>query len=150
MQSVDSDTDSMSNKRKSGDDVPDGDDKAKRQRRRRRSRSEPRNTGSDNAQKREALHRLFGRYSPQDNTHFDADDEDYLTESDENEDPYYIEDPLLLDAVPECMDPEQLGFLLCAQETLRFLRQSGMSFRNPVYVSLRSRFVKAMKDLGIA
>ncbi|KOB68374.1 Uncharacterized protein OBRU01_18442 [Operophtera brumata] len=150
MQAVDSDTDSMSNKRKSGDDVPDGEAKAKRRRRRERSRSEPRNTGSDNAQKREALHRLFGRYSPQGNPHFDTDDEDLLTESDESDDPCYIEDPLLLDAVPECMDPEQLGFLLCAQETLRFLRQSGMSFRNPVYVNLRSRFLKAMKDLGIA
>lgn len=139
----------MSNKRKAADE-PEDDSRAKRPRCRRRSRSEPRNTGSENALEREAIHRLFGEYCVRDGIHFEGDDNEYLMDNDENADPSYVEDPLLLDSVPECLDPELLGFLLCAQETLRFLRQSGMSMRHTVYMSLRSRFVNAMKELEIA
>lgn len=157
MEAVDADTDNkMSNKRKAVDEPARNEEeeemepRAKRPRCRRRSRSEPRNTGSDNSQKNEALRRLFGWYFLRDGVPYEGDDDNYMSDNDENDDPCYVEDPLLLDSVPECMDPEQLGFLLCAQETLRYLRQSGMSVRHNVYMSLRSRFVKAIKDLGIA
>lgn len=62
---------------------------------------------------------------------------------DENEDP-------LLDSVPVDMDPEQLGFLVCAQETLRFLHARGIPPHHPMFARLRSRLLQGIGELGMA
>lgn len=133
----------------------DSDRRAKRQRRRKRSNSEP-ITDTDSAEKRQALRRLFGRFcsveidrrpqrdeEPPDD---DADDPIFADDSifaDENEDP-------LLEAVPVDMDPEQLGFLVCAQETLRFLSSRGISPEHPVFARLRLRLLRGIGELAVA
>ena len=108
---------------------------------------------SDNAEKRQALKRLFGRIcsvemdnenQPPDDL-FDnmsnyAEEEDY---GDENDDP-------LLDSVPVDMDPEQLGFLVCAQETLRFLHGRGIPIEHPVFSRLRSRLLRGIGEMAMA
>ncbi|CAH2043424.1 unnamed protein product, partial [Iphiclides podalirius] len=123
--------------------------KLKRQRRRKRSRSEPLMNDSDSAEKRQALKRLFGRIcsveldanhgeGPVDNREFDSGNY-----GDENEDP-------LLDTVPVDMDPEQLGFLVCAQETLRFLHGRGIPIEHPVFARLRSRLLRGIGEMAVA
>lgn len=151
LEAVDSDTESkMSNKRKSSE-VPNEDAEPKRPRTRRPSQSEPRDTGSDSTEKREALRRLFSRdCSKGQDLDNEAEDEYEEENEDEAEEPAYIEDPLLLDSIPEYMDPEQLGFLMCAQETLRYLSENGMPFHHPVYVNLRNLFVISLGDIGVA
>lgn len=127
----------------------DAERKMKRQRRRKRSRSEPLMNDSDSAEKRQALKRLFGRIC---SVELDADNNEPPLESrdfgngsyaDENEDP-------LLDSVPVDMDPEQLGFLVCAQETLRFLHGRGISTENPVFTRLRSRLLRGIDEMAVA
>lgn len=61
----------------------------------------------------------------------------------ENEDP-------LLDSVPVDMDPEQLGFLVCAQETLRFLHGRGIPPQHPVFARLRSRLLRGIDEMAMA
>lgn len=101
--------------------------------------------------KRVALRRLFGRCSePEETTRarehlreeLEAEEEPRAF-LDENEDP-------LLDTVPVNMDPEQLGFLVCAQETLRFLHRRGLSIRHPVFSRLRSRFLRGLNEMANA
>uniref|UniRef100_A0A2A4K7R6 Uncharacterized protein n=1 Tax=Heliothis virescens TaxID=7102 RepID=A0A2A4K7R6_HELVI len=135
----------MMNKRKRDDT---GDRRAKRQRIRKRSRSEPLRSDSVNAEKREALKRLFGRICSveMDDNHRASDEEEELAFDllrEQNEDP-------LLDEVPVDMDPEQLGFLVCAQETLRFLHGRGISFEHPVFARLRLRLLQGIGEIGVA
>ncbi|CAH0720388.1 unnamed protein product, partial [Brenthis ino] len=124
----------------------------KRQRRRKRSRSEPLMNDSDNAEKRQALKRLFGRICSveMENEHHAPDDvfdntSNYERDAygDENDDP-------LLDSVPVDMDPEQLGFLVCAQETLRFLHGRGIPIEHPVFSRLRSRLLRGIGEMAMA
>ncbi|XP_028162106.1 uncharacterized protein LOC114354051 [Ostrinia furnacalis] len=137
----------MTSKRKCERDITDR--RAKRQRRRKRSHSEPA-IDTDSAEKRQALKRLFGRLCSVD-VDSTRDEEPTLMESepeesmfgDENEDP-------LLDSVPEDMDPEQLGFLVCAQETLRFLNVRGMPPQHPVFIRLRSRLLRGIDEMSAA
>ncbi|XP_014357732.2 uncharacterized protein LOC106710242 [Papilio machaon] len=127
------------------------DRKVKRQRRRKRSRSEPLMNDAVSAEKRQALMRLFGRFcsvemdSNADNQEFSPDNRDSDNNSfgDENEDP-------LLDSVPVDMDPEQLGFLVCAQETLRFLHGRGVPIEHPVFARLRSRLLRGIDEMAVA
>lgn len=103
--------------------------------------------------KRVALRRLFGRCSESEETRrarehlreeLEAEEEaEQRAFPDENEDP-------LLDSVPVNMDPEQLGFLVCAQETLRFLHRRGLSVRHPVFSRLRSRFLRGLNEMANA
>jgi hypothetical protein len=134
----------MSNKRKHDVDV-----ERRAKRRRKRSNSEP-PCDTDNQEKNKALTRLFGRMctvGAEDNRELlELNDEDFVDRSlfgDENEDP-------LLDSVPVDMDPEQLGFLVCAQETLRFLHRRGIPPQHPVYARLRSRFLRGIDEMGVA
>lgn len=136
------------NKRKRADD-PEG--HAKRQRRRKRSSSEPLACDASSRAKRAVLKRLFGRVcsvelDPSERVreeHQEPVDESFEEYRDENEDP-------LLDSIPENMDPEQLGFLVCAQETLRFLHRRGMSIQHPMFARLRSRFLRGLDEMGMA
>ncbi|XP_047032015.1 uncharacterized protein LOC124638910 [Helicoverpa zea] len=135
----------MMNKRKRDDT---GDRRAKRQRIRKRSRSEPLRNDSVTAEKREALKRLFGRICSvemDDNQRVSDEEEELAYEllREQNEDP-------LLDDVPVDMDPEQLGFLVCAQETLRFLHGRGISFEHPVFARLRLRLLQGIGEIGVA
>lgn len=136
----------MTNKRKRDDN---GDRRAKRQRIRKRSRSEPLMNDSENAEKRQALKRLFGRICSVEleNNQERVSDEEELDrstyESDQNDDP-------LLDSVPVDMDPEQLGFLVCAQETLRFLHGRGIPTQHPVFARLRSRLLQGIDEIAMA
>ncbi|XP_013140800.1 PREDICTED: uncharacterized protein LOC106105114 [Papilio polytes] len=127
------------------------DRKQKRQRRRKRSRSEPLMNDSVSAEKRQALMRLFGRScsvemdANADHNEHPPDNRDFENNSfgDENEDP-------LLDSVPVDMDPEQLGFLVCAQETLRFLHGRGVPIEHPVFARLRSRLLRGIGEMAMA
>ncbi|CAH2236060.1 uncharacterized protein LOC120631047 [Pararge aegeria] len=123
----------------------------KRQRRRKRSRSVPLMNDPDNAEKRQALKRLFGRICSVgiENDNIPADLFDNTSDSDtqyaygdENDDP-------LLDSVPVDMDPEQLGFLVCAQETLRFLHCRGVA-EHPMFSRLRMRLLRGIDEMAMA
>ncbi|XP_059057774.1 uncharacterized protein LOC131851305 [Achroia grisella] len=122
--------------------------RVRRQRRRKRSHSEPAND-PDNLEKRQALKRLFGRICSveMDNQREPLNEEfdfsDYDNETDENIDP-------LLDSVPVDMDPEMLGFLVCAQETLRFLHMRGISIQHPVFAKLRLRLLRGIGEMAVA
>ncbi|KAJ8712226.1 hypothetical protein PYW07_005068 [Mythimna separata] len=145
----------MMNKRKrddtsAGDDSGDNRDRrAKRPRVPNRARSEPLRTESVSAEKREALRRLFGRIGAvniEENLHPGAEPDDLqfeslLTEEDENS---------LVEDVPADMDPEQLGFLVCAQETLRFLKGLGIAYHHPVFNNLRLRLLQGISEIGVA
>lgn len=118
--------------------------KVKRQRRRKRSRSEPLLHDSENAEKRQALKRLFGRICSVDDSQREGGSSPERGQyGDENEDP-------LLDSVPVDMDPEQLGFLVCAQETLRFLHGRGVPVEHPVFARLRSRLLRGIDEMAVA
>lgn len=124
------------------------DRRVKRQRRRKRSRSEPLRQEPESAEKREALKRLFGRVCSVElensfGSDDDSDDFDAHDSRDENEDP-------LLDTVPVNMDPEQLGFLVCAQETLRFLHGRGIPPHHPMFARLRSRLLQGIGEIAMA
>ncbi|XP_028042041.1 uncharacterized protein LOC114251840 [Bombyx mandarina] len=132
----------------------DSERRVKRQRRRKRSHSEPLLNDSENAEKRQALKRLFGRVCSAEvnDDHRRVNQEEEVEEpefggqgqfGDENEDP-------LLDSVPVDMDPEQLGFLVCAQETLRFLHGRGIPVQHPVFARLRSRLLQGIDELAMA
>ncbi|KAM3965821.1 uncharacterized protein ACR2FA_000144 [Aphomia sociella] len=131
-------------------DADDADRRMRRQRRRKRSRSEPA-IDTDNAEKRQALKRLFGRIcsveadSQRENVEEDLEYErsEYGNDSEENND-------LLLDSVPVDMDPEMLGFLVCAQETLRFLHMRGVPIQHPVFARLRSRLLRGIGEMAVA
>lgn len=135
----------MTHKRKRDDDSAS---RLKRQRRRKRSHSDPLTNDSKSAEKRQALKRLFGRVCsveidenlrvPEEES--DLEDRYFL---DENDDP-------LLDSVPVDMDPEQLGFLVCAQETLRFLHGRGIPPQHPVFARLRSRLLQGIDEIATA
>ncbi|XP_072944988.1 uncharacterized protein insb [Epargyreus clarus] len=76
--------------------------------------------------------------------HFGPEFQDFYFEIEyENQDP-------LLDSVPVDLDPEQLGFLVCAQETLRFLNGRGLPFEHPVFTRLRSRLLRGIDELAVA
>lgn len=136
----------MTSKRKRDDNV---ERRAKRQRIRKRSRSEPLMNDSENAEKRQALKRLFGRIcsieldDQQLRVTDDEEDFNFGNYDDENDDP-------LLDSVPVDMDPEQLGFLVCAQETLRFLHGRGIPVEHPVFARLRSRLLQGIDEIATA
>ncbi|XP_026756490.1 uncharacterized protein LOC113516290 [Galleria mellonella] len=138
----------MKNKRDR--DAEDADRRVRRQRRRKRSHSEPAND-PDNAEKRQALKRLFGRIcSVEVDNQRELNEEgpehnysDFGNDSDENNDP-------LLDSVPVDMDPELLGFLVCAQETLRFLHMRGVPIQHPVFARLRSRLLRGIGEMAVA
>ncbi|KAL0871058.1 hypothetical protein ABMA27_004863 [Loxostege sticticalis] len=138
----------MTNKRRR--ECDDSERRVKRQRRRKRSHSEPA-TDTDSAEKRQALKRLFGRFcsvemDPQ------RDEEPETPEYEEEEESLFgneNEDPLL-DSVPVDMDPEQLGFLVCAQETLRFLHGRGIPPQHPVFARLRSRLLRGIDEMAMA
>ncbi|CAG9564825.1 unnamed protein product [Danaus chrysippus] len=124
----------------------------KRQRRRKRSRSEPLMNDSDNAEKRQALKRLFGRFCSVEMEN-EQQDSDELFDDNENETSNgYVDenDDPLLDSVPVDMDPEQLGFLVCAQETLRFLHGRGISTEHPVFTRLRLRLLRGIGEMAMA
>lgn len=115
---------------------------------RRRKKSSNKHLDPDNAEKRQALRRLFGRVcsTESDNNQQPAPEEDDYNDNeffDENEDP-------LLDSVPVDMDPEQLGFLVCAQETLRFLHGRGIPIEHPVFARLRSRLLRGIDEMAMA
>lgn len=97
---------------------------------------------TDDAEKNTALRKLFGRISSMElnGQQAESSDEESLDE---------CEDPLL-DSIPVDMDPEQLGFLVCAQETLRFLHMRGMSVEHPMFARLRSRFLRGIHEMGLA
>lgn len=61
----------------------------------------------------------------------------------ENEDP-------LLDSVPVNMDPGQLGFLVCAQEALRYLNGRGIPPSHPMFTNLRSRLLRGIGEMSVA
>lgn len=118
----------------------------KRQRRRKRSNSEPLMNDSDSAEKRQALKRLFGRICSvelENDANENVSEVDSDAYADENDDP-------LLDSIPVDMDPEQLGFLVCAQETLRFLHGRGIPIEHPVFTRLRSRLLRGIDEMGMA
>ncbi|XP_023937249.1 uncharacterized protein LOC112045333 [Bicyclus anynana] len=123
----------------------------KRQRRRKRSRSVPLMNDPDNAEKRQALKRLFGRIcsvemdneGPATGLSDTSDVDSRDAYGDENDDP-------LLDSVPVDMDPEQLGFLVCAQETLRFLHGRGIPIEHPVFSRLRMRLLRGIGEMAMA
>lgn len=119
----------------------------RRQRRRKRSRSEPLKDATDSAEKREALKRLFGRIcsveAESDRVVHENNSECTSEFGNENDDP-------LLDSVPVDMDPEQLGFLVCAQETLRFLHGRGIPVEHPVFTRLRSRLLQGIDEMAVA
>lgn len=145
----------MLNKRKRDDATDDagGDNRdrlAKKPRVTKHSSSETLRTEAVPPEKREALRRLFGRIravdleenqqaasEPEEELPF----EDLLTEEDENS---------LVEDVPADMDPEQLGFLVCAQETLRFLKGLGISYQHPVFNHLRLRLLQGISEIGVA
>lgn len=136
----------MTSKRKRDDN---GERRVKRQRIRKRSRSEPLMNDPDSAEKRQALKRLFGRICSvefEDSHNRVSEEEEncnFEDVADENEDP-------LLDSVPVDMDPEQLGFLVCAQETLRFLHGRGIPVQHPVFARLRSRLLQGIDEMATA
>lgn len=141
----------MTSKRKRDRDH-DAERQAKRQRRRKRSRSVPLMNDPDNAEKRQALKRLFGRicsvemesdHGPADSYDSTSDADGHEAYGDENDDP-------LLDSVPVDMDPEQLGFLVCAQETLRFLHGRGIPIEHPVFSRLRMRLLRGIDEMAMA
>ncbi|KAJ2945532.1 hypothetical protein O0L34_g350 [Tuta absoluta] len=126
----------------------DADRQAKRQRLRHRASSEPLLSDSNSTEKRQALRRLFGRICSVDLENRSAPqqepEEDTTSElTDENEDP-------LLDSVPVDMDPEQLGFLVCAQETLRFLQGRGIPPHHPMVARLRTRLLQGIGEMAVA
>lgn len=147
----------MMNKRKREDTsagTSDGDNRDRRAKKPRvpRSRSEPLRTETVSREKREALRRLFGRISASDmggsqqqqppaDQEEDLRYEELLTEEDEN---------ALVEEVPADMDPEQLGFLVCAQETLRFLNKLGITCQHPVFNHLRLRLLQGISEIGVA
>ncbi|XP_026728355.1 uncharacterized protein LOC113494253 [Trichoplusia ni] len=132
----------MTNKRKRDES---GDGRVKRQRIRKRSRSEPLLNDTENSEKRQALKRLFGRICSveMENNMQREEEEPEPVYADENDDP-------LLDSVPVDMDPEQLGFLVCAQETLRFLHGRGIPTQHPVFARLRSRLLQGIDEIAMA
>lgn len=132
----------MTNKRKRDES---GDGRVKRQRIRKRSRSEPLLNDTENSEKRQALKRLFGRICSveMENNMQREEEEPEPVYADENDDP-------LLDSVPVDMDPEQLGFLVCAQETLRFLHGRGIPAQHPVFARLRSRLLQGIDEIAMA
>ncbi|XP_063536823.1 uncharacterized protein LOC134746384 [Cydia strobilella] len=132
----------MTSKRKRDCDETD-EMRVKRQRRRKRSRSEPLLHDSESAEKRQALKRLFGRICSVELDDTQREEEARGDFNDENEDP-------LLDSVPVDMDPEQLGFLVCAQETLRFLHRRGIPIEHPVFARLRSRLLRGIDEMAVA
>lgn len=129
----------MMNKRKR-DENPER--RPKRKGIRKRSRSEPLRggTSSANAEKREALRRLFGRICS-------AEIDENLQRADRED---MLDDEDLIGWVPPDMDPEQLGFLVCAQETLRFLNGLGISCQHPVFNNLRTRLLQGIGEIGVA
>ncbi|XP_049876211.1 uncharacterized protein LOC126373897 [Pectinophora gossypiella] len=131
----------MTNKRKREADER----RAKRQRLRHRASSEPLMHDTGSAEKKQALKRLFGRICSVDNRPEEEEEPElYFPEvGDENEDP-------LLDSVPVDMDPEQLGFLVCAQETLRFLHGRGIPPNHPMFARLRSRLLQGIGEMAAA
>lgn len=132
----------MMSKRKREEEL---DDEAKGKRVRKRSRSEPR-YDTDNPEKREVLRRLFGRSASEESSRPAADDrieDDVLAPDDDNDD-------LLFDEVPVNLDPEQLGFLMCAQETLRFLQERGLTLQHPMLARLRTHFIDSFHHIALA
>ncbi|KAI5637536.1 hypothetical protein NE865_09669 [Phthorimaea operculella] len=94
------------------------------------------------------LKRLFGRICSVDLENRAAPqqerEDDTASEfTDENEDP-------LLDSVPVDMDSEQLGFLVCAQETLRFLQGRGIPPHHPMFARLRTRLLQGIGEMAVA
>lgn len=135
----------MTSKRKHDDNG----DRRVRQRIRKRSRSEPLMNDSENPEKRQALKRLFGRIC---SLELENNVDRPSNEEEDNAEPPYIDenDDPLLDTVPVDMDPEQLGFLVCAQETLRFLHGRGISVQHPVFARLRSRLLRGIDEIATA
>lgn len=123
------------------------DRRAKKPRVPRRSHSEPLRNESVPAEKREALRRLFGRICAVD---LEQNQQPNL-EEDRYDDLLSAEDEAaLVEEVPADMDPEQLGFLVCAQETLRFLNGLGITYQNPVFNHLRLRLLQGISEIGVA
>lgn len=144
----------MLNKRKREDTTADaestGDNRDRRAKRPRaqRSNNEPLRNVTVPAEKREALRRTFGRISAvgmegnrRSASEPEEELENLLTEEDENS---------LVEDVPADMDPEQLGFLVCAQETLRFLNGLGVTYQHPVFNHLRLRLLQGISEIGVA
>ncbi|XP_011551565.3 uncharacterized protein LOC105383236 [Plutella xylostella] len=118
--------------------------RAKRPRRRLRSNSEPQPIDANQAEKRVALRRLFGRILSVEARREEREEAaEAAEEVDEGEDP-------LLDGVPVDLEAEALGFLVCAQETLRFLHTRGLSMQHPMFARLRSRLLQGISDIGLA
>lgn len=129
-------------------DVENDESEAKRPRRRLRSNSEP----QPQAEEVRAL-KITARVSSADNAKVCAresskEKQPSIQEDSDNSD-FADEDDDVFGALGE-LDPEQLGFLMCAQETFRFLKQRGIPVEHPMFASLRSRFIKGMTDMGIA
>lgn len=113
-------------------------------RRRIRSRSEPTMHLGESRSKRRRTERVSIDMDNQPTLDDEADDlrnEEVL--DDEHEDP-------LLDMVPVDMDPEQLGFFVCAQETLRFLNRRGITPHHPMFAKLRSRLLRGIDEMSVA
>ncbi|OWR48933.1 hypothetical protein KGM_215480 [Danaus plexippus plexippus] len=101
---------------------------------------------SDNAEKRQALKRLFGRFCSVEMENEQQDSDELFDDNENERSNGYVDenDDPLLDSVPVDMDPEQLGFLVCAQETLRFLHGRGISTEHPVFTRLRLRLLRGI------
>ena len=153
----------MMNKRKREDtsagSESDGDSRDRRAKKPRvatRSQSEPLRNETVPPEKREALRRLFGRISAAD-MGGNQQQQPPLSEPEEPEEELRYEDLLteedetaLVEEVPADMDPEQLGFLVCAQETLRFLNKLGITCQHPVFNHLRLRLLQGISEIGVA
>lgn len=128
----------MTSKRKC---EPDVERDAKSGRCRMRSRSEPTLHQGESPPKKKRT----GRISVDNQPELDNETDPVKNEAfgDENEDP-------LLDSVPVDMDPEQLGFLVCAQETLRFLHGRGIPPHHPMFARLRSRLLRGIDEMSVA
>lgn len=129
----------MTSKRKR---EPDVERDSKSGRCRMRSRSEPTLHQGESPPKKKRIGRISVDHDNQ-SPNERADSVKNEVFGDENEDP-------LLDSVPVDMDPEQLGFLVCAQETLRFLHGRGIPPHHPMFARLRSRLLQGIDEMSVA
>lgn len=127
------------NKRKMKEDAGEG---TSTQRRRRSRSSKPLQKQTKEPKKRQVLRRLFCR-DPTNNIENSPPRQNVEDSDSENDDP-------LLSNVPVNLVPVQLGFLVGAQETLRFLHGSGITADNPLFQHLRSHLLRGMHDIGAA
>ncbi|GBP34727.1 hypothetical protein EVAR_25731_1 [Eumeta japonica] len=76
----------------------------------------------------------------------DRCDLNQVTAGDQRADCDRSEDSIL--ELADGLEPEHLGFLVCAHETLRFLHGRGVPDESPLIARLRSRFANQISEIG--